>query len=258
MWIVPARATVRETADELYIIKAPLKVRTESDPLNQLASGCQGDADRGEAVFRRLILPRVQLAVRRGPGFAALRSVYMSRVAAEWYRKREKHEGSAFADIIGSGDISRWAPKRSWTPRQAFRRYVRSYKHGEYKVTRRTREGNYIVTRTYFDGGIDFANVPRQSVSARDMQARRPGLPRTISQALTRPTADPHSGDVWLAGASFDRSAIVHDPAFDGSAKGPGSSLLLAIAIVLISGLLAGGWRVAHAWRRARRTASTG
>ena len=135
---------------------------------------------------------------------------------------------------------------------------MRSYRHGEYKVTRRTREGNYIVTRTYFDGGIDFANVPRQSVSARDMQARRPGLPRTISQALTRPTADPHSGDVWLAGASFDRSAIVHDPAFDGSAKSPGSSLPRAIAIVLISGLLAGGWRVARAWRRARRTASTG
>lgn len=257
MWIVPGPATVRETADELYIIKAPLKIRTESDPLTQLASGCHGDARRGEALFRRLILPRVQRAVRQAPGFAALRSVYLSRVGAEWYRKREQRGGGAFADIIDSGDVSRWAPKRSWTPRQTFRRYVRSYKHGEYNVTRRTREGNFIITHTYVDGGVDFANVPRQRVSAEDLQALRPGLPGRLSRALSRPTPDPQLGSVWLAGASFDSAVAFGHPAVDGAAKAPGSSLL-AIAIVLICGLLAGGWRVARAWRRARRPTSTG
>lgn len=238
MWIVPARATVRATADELYILKAPLTVKLESKPFADLGAPCGASslyAKQIEAVFRRLILPRVQRAVSRAPQFAALRSVYMSRVAAEWYRHRKKRRDSAFADIIGSGDISRWAPKSSWTPRKTFRSYVRSYQNGEYKASRRTRRGAYTRTSTYQLGGVDFGVVPRQNVSSRQMQVWRPGLPGRISQALTRPSADPQNGEVWLAGASFDRAAAAEDPAFQPPGSGDGGLQLGAPIVALLA-----------------------
>jgi len=241
MWIVPAPATVRATATELYIVKAPLKVKLESE-LFRGSSGvnCGASAlyaEQSEAVFRRLILPRVQRAVRRAPQFAALRSVYLSRVAAEWYRRRGQ-TGGAFADIVGSGDISRWAPKRSWTPRRTFRNYVRSYTNGEYDVKRRTRRGNYIVTHVYQWGGVDFATVPRQNISDGALQAMRPGLPDRISQALTRPVADPESGEVWLAGATFDRAAAADDPVFTGEQPGGGLGRVALVSTIVIVLLL--------------------
>ncbi len=238
MWIVPARATVRATTDELYILKAPLTVKLESKPFADLGARCGASslyAKQIEAVFRRLILPRVQRAVSRAPQFAALRSVYMSRVAAEWYRHRRKRRDSAFADIIGSGDISRWASERRWTPRKTFRNYVRSYKDGEYKASRRTRRGAYTVKATYQLGGVDFGVVPRQNVSSRQMQMWRPGLPGRISQALTRPTADPQNREVWLAGASFDRAAAAKHPAFQPPGSGDGGLQLRAPIVALLA-----------------------
>jgi len=250
MWIVPAPATVRETADELYIVKAPLKVKLESDLLGALGSSCGLPvyAKEIEAVSRRLILPRVQRAVRSAPEYAALRSVYMSRVAAEWYRKRADREHGAFAEIVDSGDISRWAPKRSWTPRQTFRRYVRSYENGEYKVKRRTRKGNIIYTYTYTSGGVDFADVPRRNVSPRELLRLRPGLPSRISRALTRPTADPQTGDVWLAGASFDRAAAAKDPVFTGEQAGGGLARPILLLVLCVVILAAAAWSIVR-WR---------
>ncbi len=238
MWIVPARATVRETSNELYILKAPLTVKLESKPFGDLGAQCGASSlytKQIEAVFRRLILPRVQRAVRRAPQFTALRSVYMSRVAAEWYRQRRKHRDSAFADIIGSGDISRWASERRWTPRKTFRSYVRSYKNGEYKAKRRARRGAYIVTSIYQVGGVDFGVVPRQNVSSRQMQMWRPGLPGRIAQALTRPATDPQNREVWLAGVSFDRAAAAEDPAFQPPGSGDGGLQLAAPIVALLA-----------------------
>lgn len=250
MWIVPGRATVRETADELYIVKAPLRVKLESDLLGALGSSCGLPvyAKEIEAVFRRLILPRVQRAVRRAPEYAALRSVYMSRVAAEWYRKRADREHGAFADIVDSADISRWSPKRGWTPRQTFGRYVRSYDNGEYKVKRRTRKGNIIYTYTYTYGGVDFADVPRTNVSSRQLLAQRPDLPARISRALTRPTADPQTGDIWLAGASFDRAAAATDPVFAGEQVGGGLARRILLLLTCLVLLAAAAWSIVR-WR---------
>lgn len=259
MWIVPAPATVRETADELYIVKAPLRVKLESDLFADLGAQCGGlpvYVKETEAIFRRLILPRVQRAVRSAPQYAALRSVYMSRVAAEWYRKRADHEHGAFADIIGSGDISRWAPKRSWTPRQTFRRYVRSYKNGEYKVKRRTRKGNYVYTYTYQDGGVDFAVVPRQNVSASDLQTMRPGLPGRISQALMRATADPQTHEVWLGGGSFDRAAAAEDPVFTGEDPAGGLARVALLLVLCFLIVAAAAWSIVRVRAKAAPRAS--
>jgi hypothetical protein len=244
MWIVPARATVRETADELYIVKAPLRVRLQTDLSGTLR--CNAGlryAERVNDLDRRLILPRVQRAVRRAPEFAALRSVYMSRIAAEWYRER-KQDG-AFADIIDSGNVSAWAPSRSWTPQSAFRRYVRSFENGEYKVRQRVVRGGQLYTRTISAGGVDFGSVPRDKVDAQELATLRPGLAQRLSQAIARPAADPQLGEVWLAGTTFDRKAAVEDPELDEQLGGGGDDdaatgpLTIAMIAFVITVLLA-------------------
>ena len=248
-WIVPAEATVYESEGELYILKAPLSVQLEADyyrsrstpPLLNRCGGVDPAVQRRiEAVYRRLILSRVQRAVRRAPEFAALRRVYFSRIAAEWYRERAAaRAGGAYADIVGSGDIAPWAPARSWTPRDVFDRYMRSATEGEFNVKRRVRIGQL---RQYAYGGVLFSDVPRRNVSRAELTAMRPGLARRIAGALSQPAVDPQSGEIWLAGASFDRTAAASDPAFGsrGSADdGPDiGAPLVAFLVALGSALL--------------------
>lgn len=251
-WIVPAEATVYESEGELYILKAPLSVQLEADyyrsrgtpPLLNRCGGVDPALQRRiEAVYRRLILSRVQRAVRRAPEFAALRRVYFSRIAAEWYRERAAaRAGGAYADIVGSGDIAPWAPARSWTPRDVFDRYMRSVTEGEFNVKRRVRIGNFVNTATYVYGGVLFSDVPRRNVSRAELTAMRPGLARRIAGALSQPAVDPQSGEIWLAGASFDRTAAASDPAFgsrDSADDGPDiGAPLVAFLVALGSALL--------------------
>lgn len=251
-WIVPAEATVYESEGELYILKAPLSVQLEADyyrsrntpPLLNRCGGVDPALQaRVEAVYRRLILSRVQRAVRRAPEFAALRRVYFSRIAAEWYRERAAvRDRGAFAAIVGSGDISPWAPARSWTPRDVFDRYTRSITEGEFNVKRRVRIGNFVNTATYVYGGVVFGDVPRRNVTRAELTAMRPGLARRIAGALSQPAIDSQSGEIWLAGASFDHAAAAADPAFGApgdSDGGPGIGAPLvalgALAITLLA-----------------------
>jgi hypothetical protein len=219
---VPAPATVYATDRELYIIKAPLSVKLESEYLRKRGESARhecsgaypGVAERSEAVYRKLVLPRIQRAVRRAPEYAALRRVYFSRVAAEWYRDRAARRGGAYADIIDSYDITPWRQRRSWRPRDVFNRYVRSFKHGEFNLKRVSREGNLIMTRSYIFGGVDFTSVPLRQVNRAELKTLRPGIKRRLARALWRPTADRETGTIWLAGASFDRAKAATDPAF--------------------------------------------
>jgi hypothetical protein len=115
-WIVPAPATVSDNRGELYILKAPLDVKMESDYRRRRpvagagARPCPGQPqaleERSEALYRRMILPHVQRAVGRRPEYAALRRVYLARVAAEWYRRLGAREGGAFVE---SGQLERCA-----------------------------------------------------------------------------------------------------------------------------------------------------
>lgn len=243
-WIVPGPATVNESRDELYILKAPLYVKMESDYRGRQAAGgdtatqpCAGQSEaleqRSEALYRRLILPRVQRAVRRAPEYAALRRVYLSRVAAEWYRRLGAREGGAFVDIIDSGDVSRWVSKRRWRPRDVFDRYVRSFRRGEFRVKRRTRQGNVVTTRTLVYGGVDFTAVPSRVVSSAELRLSRPDLPATLTRALSRPTTDLDGRNIWLAGASFDRTLGAADPATFEDTSTSTTTIILGCAVLL-------------------------
>ncbi|MFD9222655.1 hypothetical protein ACFWDI_22170 [Streptomyces sp. NPDC060064] len=209
-WIVPTPATVHEAGDELHILDAPLDVQMETQYLKSrggnAAVSCPEQSasvqEHNEAVFRRLILPKVVKAVNTAPEYAELRRVYLSRVAAEWYRKLSVRKKTAYGEMIDKGDISAYTTQKKWTPRDTFDQYVRSYTKGEFKVTHRTRKGNTEYTKTYIYGGVDFTSVRYTSMSADRMKERWPTLTRDVSRSLAQPVTDTGQGQVWLGGGA--------------------------------------------------------
>ncbi|GIE78319.1 hypothetical protein Aph02nite_42690 [Actinoplanes philippinensis] len=245
-WIVPDTATVHEQDGGLYIVDAPLIVKSETeyfdsgDAAEGAAAGCKPGDEATEKhnaeVFRSQILVKVQEAVNTAPEYAELRRVYLSRVAAEWYRQRSTNHNTAFAGVVNSGDVSRWPSRTGWTPREVFDRYVKSYTDGEFNVTHRTTTGNVVETRTYIYGGVDFSRSPRSDVGA----AALGGLPSTVANSLGGTVED--GGQIWLGGVSADRPAVPFKV----------TSLLTWLAGAVMA-LLVAALFVRSLWRQQRR-----
>ncbi|MGH3489909.1 MAG: hypothetical protein ACRDP8_18625 [Actinopolymorphaceae bacterium] len=206
-WIVPGLATVHDTGGELHILDAPLEVQAETLYLQGRGSGrfesCpkqpQAATDHNEALFRRMVLPHVEKAVNTDPDYAALRRVYLSRVAAEWVRNRHGYERTAYDDIIDTGDIDRWTVRDDWTPKDTFGRYVHSYTHGEFTVPIRA-PGGGAPTRAYVFGGVDLTNVSSRNVGAAELDARWPGTADAMRKAVGDATFDESTQRMLVGG----------------------------------------------------------
>ncbi|NBE82579.1 hypothetical protein [Micromonospora rubida] len=244
-WIVPDTATVRDNGNELYILSAPLQVKMESDVVKAQGvggtAGCgqesQATIKHNESVYRTMILPQVQDAVNHAPEYADLRRVYASRVAAEWFRQRSATKHTAYSDLIDTGDISRWTSRESWSPREVFDRYVKSYKNGEFKVKRTTTRGNFIYTSTFVYGGVDFSRINRNPVSADAFAKEHPTLAGSVSDALYGPVGQ--GSEVWLGGLTTSKPL---SEAFARPASATSNPLLYPLAALpLIAWLLTGG-----------------
>lgn len=207
VWITPGEAKVRADDDELYILDAPLKVQMEQEKFKGtgVGSSCPdlpaAVNKRNEGLYRRLVLPRLVKAVNNAPEYAALRRVYTSRVAAEWYRTRTDPDQSGFADIVGSGDISRWELHGTWSPRSTYQRFLHSYKHGEFKKRQRVIRGNKIWIETMTYGGVVFANVLLKALSDESFERLFPEVGQQVERLFDQGAAKP-SGESWMGGAA--------------------------------------------------------
>ncbi len=202
-WIVPKPATVYEDNGGLYILDTPLEVKMETDYLSskgQSDAGCATPDTNMEKAFRTLVLPKVEDAVNHSPGFAELRRVYLSRVAAEWYRQKEAVKGS-LASMIDDGDVSQWPARQQWSPRQVFDDYVKSYNNKEFNLQRQeTANGEqYMVTYTY--GGVDMSQVALNDVPTAQFQHDHPDLAAAILGSFKNATPG-YGGHVLLGGAN--------------------------------------------------------
>ncbi len=209
-WIVPAPATIREDGDGIYIQDAPLQVKLESQSFQSngvsgMRAFCspqnQSIQTRNESLLRRLILPRIEQAVNEAPEYAELRRVYRSRVAAEWYRQRNKSQIATYRDVVKHNDISSLPAHQDWSPRQVFNQYVNSIKKGEFHVVHERREGNMIYTKTYIYGGVNFTNVFFKKLNSTDFQEQWSDLPQVVDASMVSPVADQH-GKIWLGGST--------------------------------------------------------
>jgi len=239
-WIVPGPATIRSDHGALYILDAPLLVKSESDYVelrgdNSRQTACppqqQSAEQHNEELFQALILPQLEQAVNEAPEYADLRRIYLSRIAAEWYRERSAQERTPFAGLVDRANITPWVSQEPWSPRDVFDRYVDSYTNGEFNITHQTQDGNVIETRTYIYGGVDFADVPFRAVSADRFHSQWPDLPITVERAFDQPTID-QEGTVWLGSVSGPSPAGIS--VIGSRERSEGRLVYLAVGAVVV------------------------
>lgn len=230
-WIVPAPATVYERDGGLHIVDAPLQVQMESDFMQKqgMPSRCADPDTRMENLFRSRILPRVQDAINHAPEFTELRRVYLSRVAAEWYRDRHGSDG-ALSALIDSGDVSAWPALQPWSPREVFDRYVDSYNNFEFNVTEEVPRGDMVYTTTYTYGGVDFSRVPLNKSS----QHAHADVPGVVARSFEQASTD-QRGEIWFG--SIGRPTV-EGPDPDGRSGSIATLLQQAALVLLVAGLL--------------------
>jgi len=199
-WIEAATATVRESADELHILDAPLAVKMEAIPPPPGEATCPADdpvSDEAKVqVFNDVIAPGMTQTVNTSPEFAELRRVYLSRVAAEWVRARGDRT-TPLGKIIDSGAVDPWAANPPWNPMDIFNQYLHAYRNPDYSYTRTFEQGGQTYTFTFQMGGVDLSRTPRQNVSPGDFKARWPQRAKQARGSLKQEATDA-DGTVWL------------------------------------------------------------
>ncbi|GGX23641.1 hypothetical protein [Streptomyces chryseus] len=254
-WILSAPASVHKNDDKLYILDAPLDVQMETKYLQKRgdskAVSCpqqdKAAEDHNERLFRSLILPKLKHSINTAPEYAALRRVYLARVAAEWYRELSRDKATTYRDLVDKGDIAPWQTESDWKPTDTFDKYVRSHTEGEFKVTKRTTSGNKIYVRTYSYGGVDLTRIPLRTVSDDSFAAQHADLTKDIDRSLNAPRPDAGGDTIWL-GAPTPRQAAGLGPPEEPVSLAALTLRLLPALLVPLAALL---W-----WRRRRLTAS--
>jgi hypothetical protein len=238
VWIAPGPAKIYEEHDAIHILDAPLVVQVAHQEVRTRPAGCKAPptdiADQQEDLERRLVLPQLQQAVNEAPEYAGLRQVYLSRVAAEWYRQRSEHQPTGFSNLVDDGDINRWVSADPWSPTDVFDRYRTSYLQGEYTAQHRGRNGIANVSV----GGVDFHAVELTRVGTDELRTAWSGVADTVDKAFDHPTQG-KDGRFWLGSTTAPSGLVLPPP-----------PVLYGAAAVIAALWLRYRW-----WRRKRRRA---
>ncbi len=220
-WIVPKTATIREEGNRLYILDAPLEVKAEafdftipSDP----SFKCPANPEPSMAVYRDLLLPELNKAVNDAPEFKDLRRVYISRVAAEWYRDRMTADGRAAGAGIDSNDVSTLEREDDWSPTDVFNQYLKEI----YGTTYELPNGVKVTT-----GGVDFTQpVKTTKLNDSTFKEQHATLPTTVDKSLTEVTKTSDEKQAYLGGSDEIPDFVgvkQATPAPSGTAGGQGN-----------------------------------
>jgi hypothetical protein len=250
-WIVPDAATVREEGGQLFIVKAPLQVKsapgTTAIPVGSSFNACQQDPPavikHNQELFESLILPKVQEEVNTGPEFEDLRRVYLSRVAAEWIRERAKGRHTAFSSIIDSGDVHRWKARVAWDPKEVYGRYLDSVNRGEYHTKHTFLQTGNPVEAIVSLGGVDFSKTHRDNLTPAAFKAAAPNLPVTVNSSRFADRHDQDGEHTWLGGdATRPRAAPAPVPGGLPITGGPVAALISAGGLLVAIGVALALW----------------
>lgn len=202
-WIVPGRVEVREDGDSLYILKAPLDVKTTSDSLPDTdKDACPAESPavtaQKEQLQRTIVLPEIVKAVNTDPEYAPLRRAFTARIIGQWVRDRHQSgKRTAFDDVLDTGDLGPATLTDNWRPRQVYDAFVQAFRSKEFTYKQTTHEGNRTITHQYVLGGVDFGKLRLNQVGAAEMNAQYPRLVETVRSSVDRPSTAV-DGTVWL------------------------------------------------------------
>ncbi|MFF5294634.1 hypothetical protein [Paractinoplanes globisporus] len=194
-WIVPKQATVRESGSELYILDAPLEVKTEGADFHMPGSDftCPADSKAATEIYRSVIVPELTKLVNESPEYTALRRVYISRVAAEWYRQRLAKAGTAADFGVDSNDVDTLESIKTWDPKDIYNKYLKELNSVVY-----TTPDGFVVTA----GGVDFTQpVKVDTLNDSTFKQQYPALPSTVQKSLTEVAKTTDDKDAFNGGA---------------------------------------------------------
>lgn len=211
-WIVPDRAKVREQDGGIYILDAPLKVNHAPMDFTTPVPGERCDKKLTEAekeysvrLMKQWIIPAVQEKVNKDPKYQDLRSVYRSRVAAEWIRQQDAKKPTDFRPVIDSNNLERWplrGENKNWDKRTVWEQMRKSFTEGEYKYE--WPSGGTIYTFTV--GGVDFSKSPKRNMSGVEFRTQHRELPRSTKDSVRAETSARDSDTALLGGNGAART----------------------------------------------------
>ncbi|MET9517618.1 hypothetical protein [Streptomyces sp. NPDC002994] len=206
-WIEPGTAQVREQDGGIYILDAPLRVKSEYMKMTNVPPGsffCDFDeAEKkwAEQQVNRLIIPEVEKRINNDPAYADLRRVYTARVAAEWIRQQDAKAPTDYRPIINSDDVSKWplrGANKDWTRESTYQAYLKSFREGESKWEHDAGGGPY----TYSVGGVDFSKQPKRNITSVRFQAEHQYKPRQTKSSIQTVTGDAKDKGLLLLGGN--------------------------------------------------------
>ncbi|MGC9667635.1 hypothetical protein ACNTMW_13890 [Planosporangium sp. 12N6] len=252
-WIVPKTATIREEGNRLYILDAPLEVKAEafdftipSDPNFK----CPANPEPSMAVYRDVLLPELNKAVNDAAQFKDLRRVYISRVAAEWYRDRMTADGRAAEAGIDSNDVTTLEREDDWSPTDVFNQYLKELNGTTYDLP----NGVKVTT-----GGVDFTQpVKTAKLNDSTFKEQHATLPTTVDKSLTEVTKTSDEKQAYLGGSDEIPEFVGLNqatPAPSGTAGGQGGGLPITgapIFTIAAAGIMLNLIGMAALWRTRR------
>ncbi|WP_086804634.1 hypothetical protein [Streptomyces caniscabiei] len=183
-WIEPKPAQVREQDGGIYILDAPLALKSTAQetvtegPGEPICDPNDAEIAAAQAVIDSMIVPEVEKQINSAPQYADLRRVYTSRVAAEYIRQQDAKNPTDFRPIINSDDVKAWplrAPHQNWDKDELFRKYRKIYTEGEFTYDVETAQG----VQVYIVGGVDFSKQPKRNITRAQFNVENRDLDNT-------------------------------------------------------------------------------
>ncbi|MFD3942695.1 LPXTG cell wall anchor domain-containing protein [Streptomyces sp. NPDC058579] len=213
-YIEPAPAQVREEDGKLYILDAPMDVKAAKIDFDE-GFKCKQPESVQEYNFRQIqeiAIPEVEKLVNTAPQYADLRSVYTSRIAAEWIKQRDAVKPGDFHALIGSDDATAWPSRTKWDRDKVYADYMKSYREGDFHFKRTYPQDGSVLEFSFYLGGVDFSKQPKQNISKARFQAENPDMPDTVNAAVKSTTAYADTDTAFLGGNNTGKDSGGTDP----------------------------------------------
>ncbi|QYX79911.1 hypothetical protein [Streptomyces akebiae] len=211
-WIEPKPAQVREQDGGIYILDAPLALKSTAQetvtegPGEPICDPNDAEIAAAQAVIDSMIVPEVEKQINTAPHYADLRRVYTSRVAAEYIRQQDAKNPTDFRSIINSDDVEAWplrAPNQNWDKDELFRKYRKIYTEGEFTYDVDTAQG----VRVYIVGGVDFSKQPKRNITRTQFNVENRDLDHTtVNSRKSDDTSYRDTDTLYLGGGKVTGS----------------------------------------------------